>query len=50
MKININERILKRCLREVMECVRVLLISQMCAVTPDQDMALSLSRKLSSTN
>jgi hypothetical protein len=48
-KIHINERILKRCLREVMECVRILLISQMCAVTKDQDMALSLSRKLSST-
>lgn len=48
-KILINERILKRCLREVMECVRILLISQMCAVTKDQDMALSLSRKLSST-
>jgi hypothetical protein len=32
-----------------MECVRILLISQMCAVTKDQDMALSLSRKLSST-
>lgn len=48
--IKINERILKRCLREVMECVRILLISQMCAVTQDQHMALSLSRKLSSTN
>lgn len=47
--IKINEKILKRCLREVMECVRVLLISQMCAVTQDQDIALSLTRKLSST-
>jgi hypothetical protein len=37
-----TKRIAKKCLGEVMLCVRILLSSQFCANTKDQDLALTL--------
>ena len=45
--LGVNERILKKCMKEVMECIRIILICQLCARSSSQDVAISLSRKLS---
>ena len=42
-----TKRIAKKCLGEVMICVRILLSSQFCANSNDQNLALDLQRKLS---
>ena len=40
-------RVAKKCLVEVMQCVKILLSCSFCANSPDEDLALSLQRKLS---
>jgi hypothetical protein len=43
-----SSKIAKRCLSELMETLKVLLISSFCANSSDQQVALSLQRKMSS--
>lgn len=42
-----TKRIAKKCLCEVMQCVKILLSCSFCANSADQDLALTLQRKLS---
>jgi hypothetical protein len=42
-----TKRISKKCLCEVMQCVKILLSCSFCASSADQDLALTLQRKLS---
>ena len=43
-----DTKVAKRCLKEVMEMIKVLLVASFCSNSTNQDVALSLQRKMSS--
>lgn len=45
---HVDDKVTKRCLKEVMEMIKVLLVASFCSKSSNQDIALSLRRKVSS--